>query len=578
MWWAKNPDRLKFELVGLEALRDREAWLIRITPTLLKGLKFAVEFDIEVNGEPIPFTLEYPAFFPDAPPMVTPRDGRRLSGHQYGAGGEMCLEYRADNWDPSITGAMMVESTYRLLAGERPSSNDRAAVPSAHQSTLGQRLRGSGRRFLLTRGLRDYAATLAAGEHRSCRAVSIFGPQWNWTAYIRNVDPADAPEWQESTIPALPAAYESALLLRIESLKGQRIETQEALDALTEAARVSDALSTYNKATTRFTIFADSESASMYCSFIDDGAWTVFPFLTVDLTDESGGRLPPRYSFLREKKIGLVGCGSLGSKIATSLARAGVGNFVLVDDDILKPGNLVRHDLDAGGLGSHKVDGLKARLEAVSSFINVRTRRVVLGGQESSATTESVLDELATCDFLIDATGDPHAFNYVASVARSALRPMVWAEVYAGGIGGFVARLRPDVEPPPHGARRQYLAWCRQQGVPWFGEDHDYESRRADTPIVADDADVAMIAAHAARMTIDYFVRPDASGFPHPAYVIGLSKAWIFSEPLDVRPFDFVAEGRWQVAADATATTEAFNYMLSLLEPADDESRIGTRD
>ncbi len=109
----------------------------------------------------------------------------------------------------------------------------------------------------------------------------------------------------------------------------------------------------------------------------------------------------------------------------------------------LKPGNLVRHELDVGSLGAHKAEALAARLKALAAGISVSYRRVILGGQEASGNTASVLDELATCDLLIDATADPQAFNFIASVARNALRPMIWAEVYAGGIGGFVGRVRP---------------------------------------------------------------------------------------------------------------------------------------
>ncbi len=306
-----------------------------------------------------------------------------------------------------------------------------------------------------------------------------------------------------------------------------------------------------------------------------NGEWRLCPYLTLDLTDDNGGRLPEQYVALRGKKIGLVGCGSLGSKIATSLARSGVGNFVLVDDDIMKPGNLVRHDLDATSLGVYKADALEARLKSVTPHMNVSTRKVVLGGQEAAGTTASVLDELATCDFLIDATADPQAFNFVASVARFALRPMIWAEVYAGGIGGFVARLRPNIEPPPHQARLQYLGWCRQQGVPWLAEDHDYESCGTDGPVVADDADVAIIAAHAARMTTDYLIHPDASAFPHPAYFIGLAEAWLFTEPLDIRPLDFVAECQWQIE-DTASTNEAIDFMLALLKQSEDANRTST--
>ena len=44
---------------------------------------------------------------------------------------------------------MMMASAYRLLAGEQPSGEERAAVPTAHRTTLGQDLRGSRARFLL---------------------------------------------------------------------------------------------------------------------------------------------------------------------------------------------------------------------------------------------------------------------------------------------------------------------------------------------------------------------------------------------------------------------------------------------
>src|SRR6266536_1362291 len=54
------------------------------------------------------------------------------------AAGNSCLEYRADNWDPPVTGAMMMASTYRLLAGERPAADKRARVLSAHDTSLGQ--------------------------------------------------------------------------------------------------------------------------------------------------------------------------------------------------------------------------------------------------------------------------------------------------------------------------------------------------------------------------------------------------------------------------------------------------------
>jgi sulfur-carrier protein adenylyltransferase/sulfurtransferase len=352
------------------------------------------------------------------------------------------------------------------------------------------------------------------------------------------------------------------------------------LDRLIAGVRGPDApVAAIDKAFSQFVVLADAATARMFLSFPGaDGQRIVIPYTTVNFAKEPGGRLPESYAMLAQKKVGIVGCGSLGSKVAASLARSGVGEFVLVDDDILKPGNLLRHELDGSSLGVHKADGLEARLRALAHDVKVIARRVALGGQESSGSTASVLDQLATCDLVIDATADPQAFNFVASVARNALVPMLWAEVYAGGVGGFVARLRPKVEPPPHAARRQYMAWCRAQGVPWHGDDRDYGGHDVeDRPLVADDADVGVIAVHASRMAVDALVRPEASAFPHPAYVIGLSAEWLFTAPFDTQPVDFVPEGSWATATPAR-TEEAIDFMTSLFDETEDEDRTGTEN
>lgn len=577
MWFIRHAERFKTEIAGIEILQARAPWLTAINNRMRKGLRFGVEFDLVVNGEALPFTLEYPTFFPETPPSVIPRDERRHSSHQYGAGGELCLEFRSDNWDPSVTGAMMIESAYRLLAGEQPALDERAVVPSVHQASLGQQLRGSGCRFLFTLGLRDHAAALAEGTSHPCRIVEIAGPNKTWTTYVAAVGADEEPSWSETTIPLGNDKGEAAMLIRVSSLAQTVITDQDSLDKLTATAAPVDTLPANDNLLSRMTVVADHADARLYFSYKHEGAWRVIPYHTINLTDEAATRLPAAYAALAGKKIGLIGAGSLGSKIATSLARSGVGAFVVVDDDILKPGNLIRHDLDVGSLGAHKVDGLEARLRAVAPAVRVSVRRIVLGGQESSGTTASVLDELASCDLLIDASADPQAFNFVASVARNIVRPMVWAEVYAGGIGGFVGRVRPGIEPPPHAARRQYLAWCREQDVPWQGDGGHYDLNRGDgPPLVADDADVAVIAAHTARVAIDVLVRPEGSAFPHSAYVIGLATGWIFSAPFETHPFDFSPEGEWRQDTPEAQADAAIEYVVSLLEQSVDADRTGT--
>ena len=573
MWWGQDPVRLKQEVAAIEELRNQHSWLTAAVPRVLPAFRFGFDFEITVAGATHPFLLTYPALFPAAPPQVTPRDGRRLSGHQYGDGGELCLEYRADNWDPAVSGAMMIESAHRLLAAESPDTEHRAPAPSAHRTSIGQDLRGRTFRFLLTRSLLDYVITLPCPSIHQGFVREAQPPKKIWTAHVGRLGPEAAPEWVETSLSVPGAAGEACLLLRVETLDGVPVRPDHAALARLIQDTGAAPAEFFDSHSNRFVVFLTEHTARAFFSYPKDGERLVIPYQTVDFSDDVGGRLPLSYQTLRSKKVGLVGCGSLGSKIGASLARCGVGAFVLVDDDILKPGNLLRHELDGGSIGAHKVEALEARLLALASGIKVQAFRVVLGGQESSGSTAMVLDELATCDLLIDATADAHAFNFVAAAARSGLRPMVWAEIYAGGIGGFVARVRPEREPPPHSARRQYLAWCRDQGVPWHGDDREYgASGTEDRPLIADDSDVAVIAAHAARLALDTLLQPAESAFPHSAYAIGLAAAWIFTAPFDTRPIDFVPDGSWSTSTPEKSG-EAIDFMVALLKKAEDEGR-----
>src|SRR5205807_4398362 len=130
----------KGEISAVDALRERAPWLSTAAPRVFKDLSFAIDFDMVVDGESLPFRLQYPTFFPETPPSVTPHNGRQLSGHQYGTGGELCLEYRPDNWDPSVIGSMLIESTYRLLSTELSGLAGPGIVPSSHSVSRGQDL------------------------------------------------------------------------------------------------------------------------------------------------------------------------------------------------------------------------------------------------------------------------------------------------------------------------------------------------------------------------------------------------------------------------------------------------------
>ena len=93
-------------------------------------------------------------------------------------------------------------------------------------------------------------------------------------------------------------------------------------------------------------------------------------------------RLDDSHEFLRTKSVALIGCGSLGSKIAPMLARSGVARFVLIDDDLLLPDNFVRNDLDWRDVGSHKASAVARRVTLVNPNAESEIWQARLGGQE----------------------------------------------------------------------------------------------------------------------------------------------------------------------------------------------------
>lgn len=79
--------------------------------------------------------------------------------------------------------------------------------------------------------------------------------------------------------------------------------------------------------------------------------------LVTNLYSRNTGLLESR--IMLSKKVIIAGAGSVGSLISLELARAGVGNFVLADSDILEIHNICRHQLGWKDIGRYKVDAVK---------------------------------------------------------------------------------------------------------------------------------------------------------------------------------------------------------------------------
>lgn len=76
--------------------------------------------------------------------------------------------------------------------------------------------------------------------------------------------------------------------------------------------------------------------------------------------------------------VAICGLGGLGSNIAVSLARAGIGKLILVDFDKVDISNLHRQQYKADQIGRFKTEALAENLREIAPYLEVETHAVRL--------------------------------------------------------------------------------------------------------------------------------------------------------------------------------------------------------
>ena len=101
---------------------------------------------------------------------------------------------------------------------------------------------------------------------------------------------------------------------------------------------------------------------------------------------------------LENSKVAIFGIGGVGSFVTEGLVRAGVGNFVLVDDDKVCLTNLNRQIIATiKTIGKYKVDVMKERILEINPNANVETYKEFYMPDSK----EKILDESIT--YVVDA-------------------------------------------------------------------------------------------------------------------------------------------------------------------------------
>jgi sulfur carrier protein ThiS adenylyltransferase len=76
---------------------------------------------------------------------------------------------------------------------------------------------------------------------------------------------------------------------------------------------------------------------------------------------------------LKNSKVGVAGLGGLGSVVVENLVRAGVGELVVADFDVVDPSNLNRQRYFVNQIGKFKTDAIYENISKISNMTKVKT-------------------------------------------------------------------------------------------------------------------------------------------------------------------------------------------------------------
>lgn len=154
-------------------------------------------------------------------------------------------------------------------------------------------------------------------------------------------------------------------------------------------------------------------------------------------------RRVPTLRNLEQKKVALIGCGSLGSKIAAGLAASGLGQIALVDRDRYEPNNSVRHEAGIGQYGQNKVNAVAERLRDLNPEIEIKPLFYIIGAAESAEKDAVLTQELAESDMIIETTGSHGVSRWVNERLFLLGVPGVFVSVTNGAWAGEIVRVLP---------------------------------------------------------------------------------------------------------------------------------------
>lgn len=451
-WFERWPELLEWELGRFGA------WGIEVDVDEKRRAagQLVLRCETKLSGKPVPIEARYPSEYPELPPLIFGPPGL-IERHQHRFGGNFCLLGRPlDDWPAGSWGAAD-------LIGERLSAliHDTESGPEAVRAAeepmpepvgsyfataadaavlIAEEVRPQGERGRLrTRRCAPHMFVVVGEGSRQldARLAELFsGGEEFEIPWLRLTE-------------APPAGPDGAALARWLAAEHSGLLAAELPPRLRGSKRLQ----------------APPAQEIVGLVFPEEGPGVGefrdgYLFLHIDrrgekrrpallagqvLSPEELGRRRPELDGLSEKRVAVLGLGTLGADIGIELAKAGVGELELIDFDSLEAGNLMRHRLGIEYAGLPKARAVAMAARRANPYCKTRANEVHLGtvewGEESPL--ERLVVAVDAADLVVEASGSHQLAQLVGRLCSESNTPMVAAWLSEGFWGAEVARLKP---------------------------------------------------------------------------------------------------------------------------------------
>ena len=216
---------------------------------------------------------------------------------------------------------------------------------------------------------------------------------------------------------------------------------------------------------------------------------TLVAFRSEDRSAATRNRRGRDAALLAQHNVAVVGIGAVGSFLADLLARSGVGHLTLVDGDVMRVGNSIRHVLDPTSTNQLKATALRASLD-VRQLMPARS----VTAEDRVLDPETLWRLFQQSDLVVDATAAPDVHDMFQHLGEVSGEQWIEVALYRAGSVVRVDRLGAGTTP----------AADRPPRVTSLPDDEGVRETGCGDPVSATPPTSVMSAASlAARLTID---------------------------------------------------------------------------